>query len=177
MEDFELKDLAAMSDGQVAQARENSAYVGSKTAWFLYAARHNDTVAAADALACGVPIDWMSSERETALHHASYYDAPEVVAFLIERGANVNVVNGNGATPLHFACQENHRHLEIAKMLIKAGADTKALDDFDEPPHHETLDAALRSIRSEEMAQRLDNVLGDVPCDESSTKPSSGFTL
>ena len=44
----------------------------------------------------------------------------EEVKKLIEKGADLNVVNENGATALHWASQEGHS--EIVKILKEAGA-------------------------------------------------------
>lgn len=46
---------------------------------------------------------------------------PDVVNYLIKHGADVNIVNKNGQTPLLYAA-ENNQNLEITTALIKAGA-------------------------------------------------------
>ena len=42
---------------------------------------------------------------------------------LISAGANLDVANSGGFTPLHHASQEGH--LEAVKILVNAGANTK----------------------------------------------------
>lgn len=50
----------------------------------------------------------------------------DVVKMMIEKGANINVKNLNGQTPLHVAILTNN--IEIAKYLIEKGADLNIKD-------------------------------------------------
>ena len=45
---------------------------------------------------------------QTWLHGACAYEHAAVVKVLIESGANVNVENIDGDTPLHLACMNSH---------------------------------------------------------------------
>jgi ankyrin repeat protein len=60
----------------------------------------------------------------TALHHAAERGRERVVSYLIEKGADVNVADPLGWTPLHLAAQQ--RHLGVIKLLVKAGAKVEA---------------------------------------------------
>ena len=51
---------------------------------------------------------------------------------LIEKGANVNAPQGDGATALHWASHRND--LEAAKLLIAAGADVNAANELGATP-------------------------------------------
>ncbi|CAI2349202.1 unnamed protein product [Caenorhabditis sp. 36 PRJEB53466] len=62
----------------------------------------------------------------TALLWAVDLGCDTVVRFLIDRGADVNAVDGCLQTALHFAAQ-CHRPL-LAEILVQAGADKRALD-------------------------------------------------
>ena len=71
----------------------------------------------------GIP--WNS----TALHVASWKASHDVVKLLIERGANVNAVDGNGRTPIQLAVKAcvdsywtNRRKPDSVKALLAAGA-------------------------------------------------------
>ena len=69
------------------------------------------------------------SDGSTPLHCATWKGHPNVVAALLEAGADVNAVNQNehwGTTPLHAAAHANQA--VIAKMLLDHGADMKAKD-------------------------------------------------
>src|SRR3989339_309863 len=58
-------------------------------------------------IACGANINGVSSKKSgaiTPLHYistSSKSDAPEISAYLLKQGANLEAVNANGNTPLH----------------------------------------------------------------------------
>ena len=58
----------------------------------------------------------------SCLHLAVQIDNPEVVAALIAKGANVNVINERGVSPLHMAIIKNQPE-EVIKVLLDNGAD------------------------------------------------------
>jgi ankyrin repeat protein len=62
-----------------------------------------------------------NQHRRTPLHHAAAKDRPQMVALLLERGADPNATDATGATPLTTASQENSDP-EIVAMLVTAGA-------------------------------------------------------
>jgi RNA polymerase sigma factor (sigma-70 family) len=72
------------------------------------------------------------SERRTPLHHAAYSGQSEAVRFLLERGATINAVAGNGATPLNLAVVRQHHSL--VAQLLQAGADVNQADHRGETP-------------------------------------------
>lgn len=51
---------------------------------------------------------------------------------LIRQGTNVNIKNLNGSTPLHIACIRGN--VEMIELLIKSGADVRALDNEGDTP-------------------------------------------
>ncbi len=53
----------------------------------------------------------------------------EMVALLIEFGANVNARNADGMTPLMFACAKGQG--EVVRLLIQAGAPVNSVDSLD----------------------------------------------
>jgi len=63
----------------------------------------------------------VSSNGYTALHIASHRRRAEVVKTLLAAGANVNVEDANGETPLYQAC--NVDDFQVARVLVEHKAD------------------------------------------------------
>ena len=62
-------------------------------------------------------------------------DNLDIFTYLVENGANINIVGANGYTPLHFAYANGH--LMIIDLLEKKGANQYAKDnDGREPWQH-----------------------------------------
>ena len=60
--------------------------------------------------------------KNTALHWAaSFGSSPDTVHLFISRGADVNALNSDGATPLHEACYQ--KNSIIVDLLKQSGAD------------------------------------------------------
>ena len=84
-------------------------------------------------------INARDKDGSTPLHCATWKGQQEVVASLLEAGADVNAHNTNehwGTTPLHAAAHANQA--AIAQMLIDRGADVNAKDMTGQTPMHHT---------------------------------------
>ena len=86
------------------------------------AIRKADTVAAKRLLDQGVRADSKDSEGTPALMAATLYSSADLVKLLLDRGANPNVTNAVGATPLMWAIPD----LAKVKALLEHGADVNA---------------------------------------------------
>ena len=62
----------------------------------------------------------------TPLHLACRSGRNEIVALLLESGAEVDARTESGRTPLHVAASKNS--LDVARLLIKHGAHTDVID-------------------------------------------------
>jgi uncharacterized protein len=82
-----------------------------------------------------------SADGFTALHLAAFFGAPDAAALLVGRGADVRAVSRNAlhVQPLHSAAAA--RQVEIARLLLDAGADPNAAQEGGFVP----LDAALQN--------------------------------
>jgi ankyrin repeat protein len=60
------------------------------------------------------------------LHRAVLSGRSQVLAYLVEQGANVNVRCQRGRTPLHYAVAQNQ--MGLVRFLLSHGADVKARD-------------------------------------------------
>lgn len=87
-----------------------------------------------------VDIDSRDERGKTALMEACNEDnfSPEIVQFLIENGANLNLQDENGDTALSIAVQ-NHRGNELVAKLLQAGADDKLTNHEGKTPFQEAV--------------------------------------
>jgi ankyrin repeat protein len=96
----------------------------------LKAARLNDLAAAKAALERDPKaVHSRGDEQVTPLHEAARYADAQFVAYLVSKGAEVNARCYNQFTPLHLTDE-----VDIAKVLIKAGADLNARNSSGETP-------------------------------------------
>jgi len=68
------------------------------------------------------PVDTATMEDVTALHKASMYGHGPVVEALIAAGAELNVVDTHGRTPLMLSCHNGEE--AVLKALLESGAST-----------------------------------------------------
>jgi ankyrin repeat protein len=64
----------------------------------------------------------------TLLHYAAYGRSPDLIHFLIDRGAKPDVKDAEADTPLHIAAMNDGA--EVAAALLKRGAALEARDDY-----------------------------------------------
>ena len=81
--------------------------------------------------------------KET-LHKACDKGNIEAVKQFLADGADVNVKDKGGFTPLHWAAIEGHK--EIAELLIDNGADVNAKDDSGSTPLHSAASLGYKEI-------------------------------
>jgi ankyrin repeat protein len=68
-----------------------------------------------------INIDYAERSGVTPLICAVYTGSLEMVRLLIAKGANINLTDANGMTPLHYACEFSGSY-PIARLLIHHGA-------------------------------------------------------
>ena len=104
-----------------AGADANTVLPGGETA-LMTAARVGALGAVKSLLARGATVDRKDDRRgQTALMWAAAEGQAEVVAVLVEVGAEFRTRLASGFTPLLFAVREGH--LDVVRALLKAGAD------------------------------------------------------
>jgi len=102
------------------------ALVKDPNARLRYAASTGDVEGAKAALADGADANYFSHPFKDAsgmsvLHTAAHSDHPDVIALLVKHGANINITDKNGETPLGLAVFWNKR--SAVEMLLAKGAD------------------------------------------------------
>lgn len=90
------------------------------SALFDYA-REGKVVALTSAIDQGIPVDLTNHNGDTFLILASYREQSAVVEALIERNADVNVLNNRGQSALTSSIFMQNE--EISRKLLDAGAD------------------------------------------------------
>ncbi len=80
----------------------------------------------------------------TVVHFSVGYQAADILDLLIARGADVNIADDRGITPLHIAAQKNNRDITLA--LLRAGARINAKDQSGRS-------AADHAIRHDQLRQ------------------------
>ena len=74
-----------------------------------------------------VDVNHRGSGGDTALYIASHKVFADVVELLIDAGADIEVTDDKGRSPLHTACLNGN--IAVVKMLVKAGAEVRATDN------------------------------------------------
>lgn len=100
---------------------------------FQYAASQDDPDVIAE-LAVGhrLSLDAKDDKGYAPLHYGAIYDAPKVIAELINQGANTEVTDNDGNTPLHTAVHNNSR-AAVAELVVR-GANVHAEDRYGRTP-------------------------------------------
>jgi len=102
----------------------------------------------------GAKLEIRNRHGWTALTHAvRQRGAPEVVALLLERGADPNTAANDKLSPLHFAVERGK--VSIVRMLLEAGARVDARSDWHGTPLDMAKKADIRKLLELAKAGRL----------------------
>jgi glyoxylase-like metal-dependent hydrolase (beta-lactamase superfamily II) len=70
---------------------------------------------------------------ETILFSAVALNRPEIAAYIISKGADVNRLNNSHMAPLHLACRRG-LPIEMVRLLVEHGADVNAVSKYQGRP-------------------------------------------
>ncbi len=96
-----------------------------------WAASFGDISLAEVLLGHGADINWIGLYHQTALHYASVVDHADMVSWLLENGAEINI-NGDGRSPLHIASVRGN--LNIVNHLLAFGCSRDGKDKYGYAP-------------------------------------------
>lgn len=71
-------------------------------------------------LDCSANVNGVTSTNSTPLRAACYDGRMQIVRFLVENGADLEIANRHGHTSLMIACYRGH--IQIVKYLLERGA-------------------------------------------------------
>ena len=105
-----------------AKSDKTAAVAPRSPAKLIAAAKSGDLEAVKKQLKQGTAVDATTDEIDayTALGWAAYHGHRDVVEFLLEKGAKIDVQNHSGYTPLMAAAQTSHN--KIVRVLLDKGA-------------------------------------------------------
>jgi len=114
-------------------------------------------------------------ERSTPLHAAVVANRPDMVEFLIERGADVNATDSVGRAPLHLAAESIYT--QIAKTLLDHGAKVNAVSKAGDTPLHKAAAAGrptmVELLVSDGAAVNAKRPDGQTPLDAAAMVPEA----
>jgi ankyrin repeat protein len=83
----------------------------------------------------GLSINYQDEYEDSILHNAVKYKKIEIVEYLLENGADVNIEENDGQTPLfNAAIHNNDGDMTITKLLLKKGANINHKDNDGKTP-------------------------------------------
>ncbi|KAH9003810.1 ankyrin repeat-containing domain protein [Lactarius hatsudake] len=88
----------------------------------------------------GADVHARDKHHDTALHSAAFWGRLGIATALLDHGANPNVENDQGETPLHLVsrgeCNPREHGVGIAQLLFESGVDVNAPDKDQNTPLH-----------------------------------------
>lgn len=88
------------------------------------AAKAQDWIALSSLIQDGAPVNSSLADKSTALAWSVHWDNIQATESLLQKGADPNLTNDFGITPLYLACE--NRSFPVINMLLQSGADPNA---------------------------------------------------
>jgi ankyrin repeat protein len=105
----------------------------------------------------------------TSLHYATSAESIAVVKLLINKGADINARNNQGATPLLVAVQ--HDSLPITKLLLARGADVNLYDSKQKKAMFYAKGFSAKKKEMTKLLQNADRIRQEYLAKENAGKP------
>jgi ankyrin len=114
---------------------------------------------------------YLTAQHETPLHFACSRGKLDVAQLLLDHGAQVNVKNHKGETPLHLASRGDHDSLDegvcVVELLLERGTDVNIRDKSEWTPLHSASNNGKYDIAQVLLSHganvNAENYLGETP--------------
>lgn len=126
---------------------------------FKVACREN--VKTLDSLLKDTDISIKSNNQSNLLHFATYCSNEAVFDYLIDKGININEVNGYGDTPLMYAVLR--RNVKMAKELIERGANVNTVNKDNLTPLFNAIQSDNEALIDMLLKANADVTIGTSP--------------
>lgn len=116
---------------------------------YLHDAIHkNDLLAVKSLIDFGIDIDKKDKYGRTPLHIATFLGIKKIVELLLSNGAQVNIKDNNGCTPLNRVNYDHFSNVnvDILKLLLEHGSDPNIEDNYGIFPLHRAVVGTHRPI-------------------------------
>lgn len=123
---------------------------------FMTALRDRNFSYAKRLIAKGYNINHKDKDGETALYCCAIVGRYDIVQFLINNAADINICNNQQCSPVFVASQEGHG--KVVKLLIDSGTDMNKLDARGCSPLlvvSKTINSCVYVIRAKFMARLI----------------------
>ena len=74
-------------------------------------------------IAAGAPLHFRDCTGATPIHYAAIYGCLSMLKIVRQHGAEIDVLDDNGESPLNYAQNEEHDTQDVIEFLLAAGAD------------------------------------------------------
>lgn len=124
----------------------------------------------------GEKVDSRTKSGQTALHLAAERNQREMINYLLIRKADINQIDAEKRTALHYAAKANvgKSHLMVMKLLLKNGADLNAEDIKNMTPLHilseESSIEVFELLLTSGADPSIENIDGKTPLDREIVK-------
>lgn len=98
----------------------------------------------------GANVSNPGEDGRTPLHQAAAHGYTTIVDMLLKNGANVNALDDDQNTPLHSLgrLEDLAKQFEIAELLVNAGADVNAENEYGRTPSREIFNSRGMFLRT-----------------------------
>lgn len=111
------EEMRVPGRGQLVRQAASWARAPNQSFLLLGVKRNNVALARMTLEELGADVDHVDEDGNCGLHWAAWYKIAPMAEYLVSRGANPNIRNSKGQTPLHWACMGGN--LACVRVLVR----------------------------------------------------------